>query len=214
MGQRLGQGRLGQFMEVSQQGSCESWTGAETIDWQGFADKHLKSPRQVEGRRVLILGNSPALEKVDLEKIPKDVITVGINRIMPLLIPDYLMLVDRSIEGRYHPKEHSLRGGLITITTSPYQHRHDAIVLIRSAGKKTTQPPWRWPRTIKDPILIPGNSACYAFQWAMLNGAGEIAMIGHDCNQNVLNEQGEKTHFYGINPVTGPKRAAGDITGE
>jgi len=132
---------------------------------------------------------------------------------MPLLIPDYLMLVDRSIEGRYHPKEHSLRGGLITITTSPYQHRHDAIVLIRSAGKKTTQPPWRWPRTIKDPILIPGNSACYAFQWAMLNGAGEIAMIGHDCNQNVLNEQGEKTHFYGINPVTGPKRAAGDITG-
>ena len=147
------------------------------------------------------MANSPAIGEVDLTKIPEDVVTIGLNRILARYMPDYILIVDKSVEPKYHPTEGALRGGLLTIGSTPYVRRSDAIVMKRGKSKTTQHPPWVWPKSFSDPLIMAGNSACYAFQWALLTGAREIAVIGLDYTHKMLRDKGEQTHFYGKNPI-------------
>ncbi len=55
-----------------------------------------------------------------------------------------------------------------------------------------------------------GNSACYAVQVALKEGAREIALIGVDYNSQVLKASGSDSHFYGENALESKRSSVPD----
>jgi hypothetical protein len=163
-----------------------------------------------DGDRVLILGNSPAVQMVDLRKVPSDVITIGLNRICAHYIPDYVLAVDRTVEERFIPPVGSLRGKFVTLAGSHYTRRKDADIYKKQPRNQRPTDKWVWPRRPTDPFIIAGNTANYAFQWALVNGADEIALLGIDFNAIDLRRKRSHTHFYGYNRAAAPS-GIGDV---
>lgn len=78
---------------------------------------HLfKAWNPIEGGKVLVLGNSPAIQEVDLNEIRKhSMITIGVNRICRSFEPDFLVFSDKEILfSEYEEYLKNFNGVLIT----------------------------------------------------------------------------------------------------
>ena len=160
---------------------------------------------KLRGRRLLILGNSPAIGEVDFGELPADVVTIGVNRIMRAMRPTYLLVVDNSVERVYIPGEGSLEGGLISMACCTHRLRADgqprADVLLFERQRPGPPSKWNWPTDLGGQVVPAANTACYAFQLGYLWGAAEIALLGLDYDGSPLHGVGARTHFYGTNPA-------------
>lgn len=118
------------------------------------------------------------------------VTTVGSNRICYRVIPDYLVVLDSTVEEACIPAVGELLG-LITIETCKYATREDAISVQLDLDARVT------PAMPGDPYIDCRNTAGVMFQWALELGATDIGIIGVDYNQRLLDR--DQTHFYGVN---------------
>lgn len=161
--------------------------------------------RKVAGKRVLIIGNSPAAKMVDWASLPSDVITIGLNRIADVcgrdvglgFWPTFLMVVDDTVEANWIAPEGLVEGFISIRKCKWHEGRRDLLEF--ELGRPSVPHKWQWPRTLDDPLIWASNTACYAFQLCYLWRAAEVALIGVDHNTLDLKKAGKLTHHYGEN---------------
>ena len=154
-------------------------------------DKH-------KGETILIIGNSKSLDGMDFDEFDCFT-TIGINRILRVYEPTYLMLADMSVIKDEHERMKAYEG---TILMFPG--------ITGSAGKRYYDGPWvstgpmagRVDHCSKTgPIRIPsrGNTAYECAQIAMRMGASRIAFAGVD----LYWPPGKDSHFFGSGAKAG-----------
>jgi hypothetical protein len=145
-----------------------------------------------ENETILIIGNSASLNGMDFDEF--DCFTsIGLNRILRVYEPTYLMVVDGSVIKAEHKRMKKFEGPILIYPGN-----------MGSASKRFYDGPWIStgamtsdcdPTAKKGPIHIcrRGNSAYEATQIAMRMGASRIALAGVD----LYWPPGRDTHFFG-----------------
>lgn len=165
-----------------------------------------ESWRALRGRPGLVLGNSPAVAECDFEPL-RDLVTLGVNRILRVTTPAALVIVDRTVMVEEEARLRAFDGRLAlweglgsTVPRLRERFPHTRFLLDGSG------PPFRrWPERLGDRLLLAGNTATYAIQLAVLLGLDPIGVLGVDFNARDLARAGRPTH--GVGEV--PRRANG-----
>lgn len=158
---------------------------------------------KVSGERVLVLGNSPAIE-VLRDGYPRGVVSIGVNRMRgKLKLPDIMTIMDPTVEPEWIPEVGEVRGILTLDATPEIAARPDAVELTRQECADPKR--YQWPEKPGDPLIACSCTPGFAAQWAIVNGAAEVALLGVDYNQRQLADLGMPTHNYGNNPVVEPR---------
>jgi hypothetical protein len=152
----------------------------------------------LEGKTVVVLGNSPALKDVDLTPL-KDVLTIGVNRICRIFTPDVLLLTDPPILKAEEEWFKKFKGPILTWHGFHQDQWVTASDKIRFFNLQPIGPHtlWSWPKKKEDPLIRQGTTPTYALQMAALAGAKAIGMLGTDLSANDLSKTGKESHFYG-----------------
>jgi len=158
--------------------------------------KNPNNPTQIYGRHkdetIIVLGNSASLNGMDLDEFDCFT-TLGVNRILRMYEPTYVMVVDHSVIRAEAKRLSKFEGDVLIFPGS-----------MSSAMKSLYKGPWistglmtsnADPCAKKGPLQIPqrGNSAYEAAQIAMRMGASRIALAGVD----LYWPPGKDTHFFG-----------------
>jgi hypothetical protein len=148
------------------------------------------------GKKVVVLGNSTALNHVDTSLLRR-VTTFGVNRICRVLTPDVLLFTDPPIlksEEEYYRK---FTGPVLTWQSYERSWMHDNPNLrFFNLTPVTEIAAWRWPKLKTDPLIRQGTTPSYCLQMAVLGGAKSVAILGIDFSAPSIAASG-KTHFYG-----------------
>ena len=160
--------------------------------------------------KAILLGNAPSLNELDLNAIPRPGVKVwAVNRIIGLITPDTLVVLDTTVEDKWIPRNHP---DIRSITGCKYSHYTGARTheLIKRAGPLDPEGPpiteWRKPGT---PLYNGRNSACFAIQLMIDEGFTDIGLAGiqYSTRQIYAKNKAADTHWLGQNPVT--KRSPG-----
>lgn len=154
------------------------------------------------GETIIIIGNSSSLNEMDLKKFDPYT-TIGLNRILRLYEPDYLMIVDQSClrdefvrMNACHERVKILLypGVMNSILRAKYTYEFISTGDMNGAADPTSR---------KGPIHIcrGGNTAYEATQIAYRMGAKRILLAGID----MYWPPGKDSHFFGSGLKAGCK---------
>lgn len=161
-------------------------------------DPHL----DLKDKVVVVLGNSPALKKVNLSLLDK-FMTIGVNRIGRVYTPTALLFTDPPILAAEEPFYRAFKGPIFVWHNYAKSWVHE----LPNARYFLLGPPsrpsgWVWPETLKDPLIRQGTTTAYCLQLAVLGGARVVGMLGVDFSAVQQSLRGETdTHFYGNGPA-------------
>ena len=148
------------------------------------------------GKKVVVLGNSTALNHVNVELLKK-VFTIGVNRICRVFTPDVLLFTDPPIlksEEEYFKK---FAGPILTWQSYEKSWIHSNPNLrFFNLTPVTEIAAWKWPKKKTDPLIRQGTTPSYCLQLAVLGGAKSVGILGIDFSAPSIAASG-KTHFYG-----------------
>ncbi len=164
----------------------------------GMRDFSVDPNFDLKDKAVVVLGNSPALNKVNLPLLDK-VFTIGVNRICRVYSPKALLFTDPPIlasESEYYKK---FTGPILTWHNYEKCWVHDAPNSRFFRLTPTMDPSmWVWPKTLSDPLIRQGTTTAYAIQLAVLMRAKVVGILGIDFSAVQRKVQGyADTHFYG-----------------
>jgi hypothetical protein len=153
------------------------------------------------GETIVVIGNSSSLNGMDLELLDSFT-TIGLNRILRIYDPIYLMIVDNSVM-RDEAQRLAEFSGILLAYPGVMSSKNRRIFSGPwvSTGKMTGQCD---PCAKKGPIHIcrsGGNSAYEAAQIAYRMGAKRIALAGID----MYWPPGQDSHFFGSGSKAGCK---------
>lgn len=157
-----------------------------------------------KGRAVVVLGNSPAVGKVDTTLLTK-VTTIGVNRIFKAVTPDVYLFTDKVIEEAEADNIRKFTGPILTWQNYDKSFVHDMPnARYFLLGNMSTPALWKWPSSLKDPLIREGTTTAYCIQLAVLGGAAAVAILGVDFSVPNIQAMGKpETHFYGSGAPTG-----------
>lgn len=148
--------------------------------------------------KALLVGNSPALNLVDLDRVDRKTTAVfGVNRLWhqsdpkrQWIKPDVYCTLEDSMEEEWLPGDGEIEG-FLAWDKSRFAERDDAI--IRRRGAPLDSPwPTRWDRYLKT-MLSPE----FLFQYILEHEMVDIGIIGIDYTQHGLDDLEMKTHCWG-----------------
>jgi len=167
-----------------------------------FSDPHV----DLKGKHVVVLGNSPALNEVDLELLDHpSIVTIGINRICRVYQPTAVLFTDPPIVTVEEPLYRAYDGKFFTWHGFGQQSPNSWILQERVQDLRyflltaNTGAPdkWRWPKTAEDPLIRQGTTPPYALQLAVLSKAKSVSILGIDLSAADQAKNKKDTHFYG-----------------
>lgn len=168
-----------------------------TAERGGLKAFHVHPNMVLKDRVLVVLGNSPALNKVNLTLLDK-VATIGINRIGRVYTPDALLFTDMPIltdEDAYYK---AFKGPILTwqnFEKSWIQGAPNARYF--NLAPVTPIESWIWPKKPEDPLIREGTTTAYAIQLAILHRVRAVAILGVDFSAPSLNLKSQPSHFYG-----------------
>ena len=147
---------------------------------------------------VIVLGNSPAISKVDLSLL-NSFLSIGVNRIGRVYSPTVLLFTDDIILSAEEEFFKSFNGPILTWQNFEKRWVQSApnvrFFMLAPAGAPEQ---WIWPKTMNDPLIREGSTTAYAIQLAVLGGAKAVGVLGVDFSAHVSRMRGNnQTHFYG-----------------
>ena len=153
----------------------------------------------MQGKGVVVMGNSPALKEVDLSVLDK-VVTIGINRVGEIYDPSALLFTDAPIY--YVAKDYydAFKGPIFTwhgIQPDIGCLRNPEVRYFNLQPVASKPGGWRWPTAIADPLIREGTTPPYAIQLAVLSGAKAVGILGVDHSAPDRRKRGQDTHFFG-----------------
>lgn len=149
-------------------------------------------------RTVVVLGNSPALNHVDLTRL-KSVTTFGVNRVFRAIKPDLYLFTDPPILNSERSAIEAFDGPLFIWQNYEKSSVHDKpntrFFLLSSVSDPAL---WVWPKKMSDPLIRQGTTTAYCIQLAILGGARAVGILGIDFSAPQIQSTGDTTtHFYG-----------------
>jgi len=157
---------------------------------------------KLKGWPAIILGNSPALNHVDLSLLDS-IFTIGVNRILQVYTPDAVLLVDLEV---LRQEEQLLKAheGKVLLWDGLRKHQKlkpqleipGALRFPLADGKRTKT--WQFARGGQDrTTLRVGTTPPYALQLAVLAGCNPIGLLGVDHSAGKTPKRNKTSHFYG-----------------
>ena len=158
---------------------------------------------ELEGKSVVVLGNSPALNFVDLELLKK-VSTIGVNKICKVFAPDMVIFTDPPIlESEQEFWQNSFKGSLLTWHNFKKTWVHDAPnARYFNLTPVSQDKHWNWPKKPGDPFIRQGTTTAYAIQLAVLSRVKTLGILGIDFSAPMMQAHKQDTHFYGSGEST------------
>ena len=155
-------------------------------------------------KAVVVLGNSPAVGKVDVAQLRR-VWTIGVNRIFKAIEPDVYLFTDKVIENAEADNIRKFSGPILTWQNYDKSFVHDMPNTRYFLLSNMSSPElWRWPTSIRDPLIREGTTTAYCIQLAVLGGAKAVGILGVDFSVPNIQAMGRpETHFYGSGAPTG-----------
>lgn len=169
-------------------------------------------PETFRSHPTVILGNSPSINLVDLNKF-EGLFTIGVNRILKAYVPHALLFCDDKIARE--EKDDICRYTGIKLVYEPLIAKHPWISCLENVYT------WKIHSAIRPSIPDlkicesmaadgcvqgEGSTPAYALQIAHSLGANPLALLGVDYSApplKVINGNEAKTHFYGEGTLVG-----------
>jgi len=146
---------------------------------------------------VIVLGNSPALNKVNLALLDSFT-TIGVNRIGRVYSPTALLFTDPPILAAEEPFYRAFKGPIFVwhnyIKSWVHELPNARYFLLGPPARPAS---WIWPDRLSDPLIRQGTTTAYCLQLAVLGGARVVGMLGVDFSAVQQHLRGTETHFYG-----------------
>lgn len=158
---------------------------------------------ELEGKSVVVLGNSPALNFVELEHLKK-ITTIGVNKICRIFHPDMVIFTDAPIlTSEEELWKEKFTGSLLTWQNFKHSWVHEAPnARYFNLKPVTSDKNWTWPKTKKDPFIRQGTTTAYAIQLAVLSKVKRLGILGIDFSAPMMQNHRQDTHFYGSGKST------------
>jgi hypothetical protein len=169
----------------------------------GLASFAIKPNFDFKDKAVVVLGNSPAVGKVDVELL-KRLHTIGVNRIFKAITPDVYLFTDKVIEEAEAENIKKFAGPILTWQNYDKSFVHDMPnARYFLLGNMSNPNLWHWPQSLKDPLIREGTTTAYCIQLAILGRARAVGILGVDFSVPNIQSLGKTdTHFYGSGAAT------------